>query len=69
VIGILKDHKRIQQRGVIMFERYEVLTVGKYTITHYYDDDYWIEEDDGEGMQVFAHNFEKLIDDFYKEEF
>jgi len=47
----------------------EVLTVGEYTITRYNDNDYWIEHETGEGMQVFAHNFEKLIDEFYKEEF
>lgn len=47
----------------------EVLTVGKYTIRRYHDPDYWIEEEGGEGMQVFEKNFIKLIDDFYKEEF
>jgi|GEM_PF-7043008 len=46
----------------------EILVVGEYTITRYNDNDYWIEHD-GEGMQVFAHNFEELIDNFYKEEF
>ncbi len=47
----------------------EMLTVGKYTIRRYHDSDYWIEEEGGEGMQVFEKNFIKLIDDFYKEEF
>lgn len=47
----------------------EVLTVGQYTITRYHDPDYWIEKDDGEGMQVFEKNMIDLIDKFYQDEF
>jgi len=50
-------------------EREETLTVGKYTITRYHAPDYWIECEDGEGMQVFEKNMIDLIDKFYKEEF
>lgn len=46
--------------------RDEGLIVGKYTITHDRDGDYWIEHESGEGMQVFKVNFETLIDEFYK---
>lgn len=47
----------------------ERLEVGKYTITKYQDEDFWIKHESGEGMQVFKRVFEKLIDDFYKNEF
>ena len=47
----------------------EVLTVGKYTISRFYAPDYWIEEEGGEGMQVFEKNMIELIDAFYKAEF
>jgi len=47
----------------------ERLEVGQYTITRFQDVDYWIENESGEGMQLFAHNFEKMIDDMFTEEF
>ena len=51
------------------FEYKEMLIIGKYTITRYRDNDYWIEEEGGEGMQVFEKNFIDLINKFYEEEF
>ena len=48
----------------------QMLTVGEYTIYPLnYDGDFWIRHESGEGMQVFKHNFEKLISDYYKSEF
>ena len=47
----------------------EVLIVGKYTITRWINDDYYIGHYSGEGMQISKDKFEKLIDDFYKDEF
>lgn len=46
----------------------EILTVGEYTITRFNEDDYWIENETGEGMQIFAYNFEQFIDSFFKSE-
>ena len=46
----------------------EMITIGKYTISRY-ENDYWIEEEGGEGMQVFEKNMIDLIDRFYQEEF
>lgn len=46
----------------------ESLVVGEYIITRY-NEDYWIENESGEGMQVFKYNFEKLIDEYFKSEF
>lgn len=45
------------------------LYVGPYRITQFGEDDFWIEHESGEGMQVFKVNFERLIDEFYKAEF
>ncbi len=50
-------------------EGLERIVVGKYTITHNQDGDYWIAHESGEGMQVFKLNFENLIDEYYKSEF
>ena len=48
----------------------EFLIVGEYEIRRFNNtDDYWIEKEDGEGMQVFKKNFEKPIDDYFKSEF
>ena len=47
----------------------DILHVGEYRITRYGFGDYWIENASGEGMQVFALAFERLIDDFFKSEF
>jgi len=48
----------------------EQITVGQYTIFSYRNGDFWISENEsGEGMQIFKHNFEKLIDEFYRTEF
>ena len=44
------------------------IQVGEYWISRR-GEDYWIEHESGEGMQVFRVNFEKLISDFYKQEF
>lgn len=46
----------------------QILTVGEYTISPWMDD-FWIENKSGEGMQVFNKNFEKLIDDYFNNEF
>jgi len=51
-----------------MSEKEQYLEVGEYTITRH-DDDYFIENNEGEGMQVFWLNFERLIDKFFREEF
>lgn len=46
------------------------LYVGDYRITHFGEDgDFWIGHKSGEGMQVFRVAFERLIDNFYKDEF
>ena len=47
----------------------EFLMAGKYKITRYSGDDYWIQNDLGEGMQCRKVKFEKLIDDFFNSEF
>jgi hypothetical protein len=47
----------------------ERIEVGEYTITHDPCGDYWIGHKSGEGMQVYKHNFERMIDDYYKSEF
>ena len=44
------------------------IQVGEYWISRR-GEEYWIEHESGEGMQVFRVNFEKLISDFYKQEF
>ncbi len=62
------QNKTAELSGVGLNDELERLDVGKYIITRYYED-YWIENESGEGMQVFKHNFEKLIDDYYKSEF
>ena len=46
-----------------------VLVVGDFTIRPYGAGDYWIERAGGEGMQVFAINFERLIRDYFESEF
>lgn len=46
------------------------LYVGDYRITPFGEEgDFWIGHKGGEGMQVFKVNFERLIDEFYKNEF
>ena len=47
----------------------EQLTIGEYTILPFHEEDFWIEKANGEGMQIFKINMEKLIDDFFKSEF
>lgn len=46
----------------------ECFQVGDYWL-HRFDKDYWIEHASGEGMQVRKEVFEKLIADFYVENF
>lgn len=36
---------------------------------HYFGDDYWIEDESGEGMQVPKKVLEKMIADYYREHF
>ena len=52
-----------------MSKESELLTVGEYAITSYNSEDYWIENEAGEGMQVFRANFERFIDDLFRSEF
>jgi len=47
----------------------ERIVVGKCTITHLDDGDYWIRHASGEGMQTPKAKFERLIDEYYKSEF
>ncbi len=48
----------------------ELLIVGEYEIRRFNGgEDYWIEHESGEGMQVFCKNFEKIIEDYFKSEF
>jgi hypothetical protein len=41
---------------------FEGLSVGDYWISRMESGDYWIGKENGEGMQVFREDFERLID-------
>lgn len=43
------------------------LTVGEYTLTNYPGGDYWLQHEDGEGMQVRKERMETLIKELWKE--
>lgn len=46
------------------------LKVGGYTITHQsHDGSFWVTNSDGEGMQTTSEKLEKLIADFFYDEF
>ena len=45
------------------------LIVGKYDVTRQYDGSYWIRHESGEGMRTTPEKLEKLIHDFYCDEF
>jgi hypothetical protein len=46
-----------------------MIETNSFTITDRGDGSFWIERPDGEGMQVSKDVFEKLIAEFYKENF
>ena len=45
------------------------IRVGQYKISRFGNDAFLIQHKDGEGMEVSAEKLEKLIDEFFKEEF
>ena len=47
----------------------ECFRVGDYWLHKFGEQDYWIEHASGEGMQVRREVMEKLIEDFYCENF
>ena len=46
-----------------------LIIADKYTITRFSDNSFWIEQKDGEGMEVHENVLLKLIDKFYSENF
>lgn len=50
------------------FPSRQYFKVGDYYL-HYFGNDYWIEADNGEGMQVSKAVLEKMIADYYRENF
>jgi hypothetical protein len=48
---------------------FEGLSVGDYWISRMESGDYWIGKENGEGMQVFREDFERLIDSVYRNGF
>lgn len=50
-------------------EQKPFIRVGEYTIGPRSDGSFWIEHDSGEGMQASKSGAEKLVGDFYKENF
>jgi len=63
LVGEDPVERRVRTRGS------EALHVGEYTVRPFGDDDFWIENSSGEGMQVFRLNFERLIDAYFQSEF
>lgn len=45
------------------------LQIGDYYIARWSNGDFWVEHESGEGMQVKRRQMEKLISDFYRENF
>jgi hypothetical protein len=48
---------------------FEGLSVGDYWISRTDLGDYWIGKSNGEGMQVFREDFERMIDSMYRQGF
>jgi len=43
--------------------------IGKYTISHYHDGDFWLANEIGEGTQISKKDLEDLIDKFFNKYF
>lgn len=46
-----------------------LIEFGEYQLTRYDDESWWMEHKDGEGMQIPDSNLEKLLQDYFKENF
>lgn len=65
-----KDYDRLYaQFSTVLNQPNHRITVGEYTIMPFHGDSFFIEHESGEGMQVSLSALEKLVDDFYKENF
>jgi hypothetical protein len=53
----------------IVDKTYDIFTIGNYELSNFHDGDYWLSNEIGEGMQVKKNDLEKLIDDFFKNNF
>jgi len=47
----------------------KIFTIGDYTINIYADGTYWIYHKSGEGMKVSGEMLEKMLKNFYEENF
>lgn len=45
------------------------LRIGDFTISHYANGTFWIQRSDGEAMQVTQEKLEKMLSDWYEENF
>lgn len=45
------------------------ITIGDYKINRFESGDYWIYHKSGEGMEVSSEMLEKMLKDFYEENF
>ena len=46
-----------------------MMRLGDYTLSTHNEDDFWLQNGDGEGMTVSNVEFEKILDDYFKENF
>jgi len=56
------------QRSTLNVEVTEI-TAGKYTLRPFHEGSLWLENEEGEGMQIFEKDFQQVLDDYWRKYF